>query len=628
MSTVDSKADPGESRDARRGLSGPSRDVAQVLYNFAKTTRSFGFYARDNDAISSFIKELEEGFTHLLDTYGALRLVVGADRFVWKGDDVYLNPDREKGLPFRLFRDGIRGLVFKPGLTGDELLQLLDVLSRRQSTGRNAEEDDLVTLLWKLSLNTVSYEAVEGFTHELHGSDGESAEGQETGGGAEALPRMMERISGKRETLDRGRAAASFVDESAQGFLAEAVETDAVGATGSKLYRGSPHYPLVASQGMVEIRYEPLSDVDRANIRAELDVEQQEGVPHLLDYCFELCQTEAGFFEPDDFAPMIGAIRRYLLRSRDVTTYDRMLRYLRTVAQGGVYPTYLTRRAGEMLAECGGGDAVGALVASVVGDEVGEEVAWDALQVLLPNLDPEMVFALLAHNMSESMAGILAATIIKRTGSETEMFEAGLVVDAEPNVPRALASLRCLATLRTPAAVDLIADALVWPDELVKRAALRILGRMPLTESGADALGRLLDDPAEEVWREALAAIHRQGDPRTASALLDWIGRVAFKQFEARERVELVTLAAELDPELATMWFSDRIQMSIVAKIGGLVGTPEVIAWNRLAAEGLAAAATEDAIERLREIRKKGDEDFREHVGRLVAQARRTKGSR
>ena len=27
-------------------------------------------------------------------------------------------------MPFRLFRDGIRNIVFKPGLTGDELEQL------------------------------------------------------------------------------------------------------------------------------------------------------------------------------------------------------------------------------------------------------------------------------------------------------------------------------------------------------------------------------------------------------------------------------------------------------------------------------------------------------------------------
>ncbi|MCO4773129.1 MAG: HEAT repeat domain-containing protein [Deltaproteobacteria bacterium] len=616
----------GETKDARRGLQGPARDVAQLLYNFAKTARSFGFYARDNAAIASFIAELEEGFSAVLDEVGAIRLVVGADRFVWKGEDVYLNGDREKGLPFRLFRDGIRGLVFKPGLESKELLELLDVLSQRQSTGRSAEEDDVVTMLWKLSLNSVSYEAVEGFTHDLHGS-GESADGG-IEGGAEALPRMMERISGRRETLDRGQGARSFADDGSESLLADVVDGDEVGETGSQIYGGGPHYPIHTRKGQVELRYEAFTDEELSSLKSELDNEQVDGVPHLLDYCFELCQSEAGFFEPDDFAPMVGAMRRYLLRQRDVETYDRMLRYLRSVAEGGVYPTYLTRRAGEMLAECGGGDSVAALVASVVGSETNEELAWDALQVLLPDLDPVMVFDLLAHGMSESMAGILAATIIRRTGSDLTMFEEGLIVDEEPHVPRALASLRCLATLRTVAAVDVIARAVGWPDPLVRLAACRIMGRLPLSDEAAESLGSALLDTEEDVWREAMKSIHRQGDERLAPALLDWIGRHAFNKLDADGRVELVALAAELDPDIATAWFSDRIQMSLVAKMGGLVGTPEVIEWNYLSSIGLSHCATDDAILKLRDIRKKGDESFRQHVGRLVAQARRRKAER
>ena len=625
MGTGDKNQDEALVKDARRGLSGAARDVAHVLHNFAKTTRSFGFYARDNAAISHFIAELEVGFTEVLDAYGAIRLLVGADRFVWKGDDVYLNSDREKGLPFRLFRDGIRGIVFKPGLTGEEILELLDVLSRRQSTGRGAEEDDVVTLLWKLSLNSVTYEAVEGFTHELHGSgDSDSQEGEGGGGGGEALPRMMDRISGKRETLDRGRAASSFVDQENDNILGELVgETEDLSSTGSGLYVGALHYQVPEPEGASELQYEALNDSDILGVRVELDAEQERGVPSLLDYCFELCESEAGFFEPDDFAPMVGAIRRYLLRQRDVNTYDRMLRYLRKVSEGGVYPTYLTRRAGEMLHECGGDDAVAALVASVVGEESNEEFAWDALQVLLPDLDPTMVFRLLAHSMSESMAGILAATIIKRTGNDTSMFEAGLHVEGEPDVPTALASLRCLATLRTPEAIALISDMVVWPDELVKRAAVRILGRMPLSDGTAEAIGLALKDPSEGVWREALESIHRQGEAPLVPFLLDWIGEHAFTRFDKDERLELVYLAADLDPGLATMWFSDKIQMSLVARIGGLVGTPEVIAWNRLAAEGLAATGTSEAVEKLRDIRTKGDDDFRDHINRLVVKARR-----
>lgn len=670
------------SQDARRGLQGPARDVAQVLYNLAKTTRSFGFYARDNAAISNFLEELQKGFQELLDNLGAIRLVVGADRFVWKGEVVYLNSDREKGLPFRLFRDGIRGFVFKPGLTEEELMALLDVLSRRQSTGRSAEEDDVVTLLWKMSLNFISYEAVEGFTHELHGSsktDGEGGERQR-GDSGQALPRMMERISGKRETLlERGRTARSFVDQDAQEFLSEALGADdgeeagigdgsitslgdgesrrkrrgarktpvreggetAVmdtvdeggGGGGSNaplkagLYVGSPHYPLPLRGGMVEIQYDPLSWEELAQLRKELDEEQQLGIIHLLDYCFELCQQEAGYFEPDDFAPMVQAIRRHLLRTRDLVTYDRMMRYLRRIAAGGIYPKYLTRRAAEMVADCSSPDGLAALVAAASGDANGEEIAWDVLQTLLPDLDPAAILKLLGHAMSEHMAGILAATVIKRTGTDLTLFDEALKVTDEPDVPAAMAALRCLATLRTPEAIRLIETAARWPDPIVRRATMRILGRVRMTESTPGALGRGLRDPDDDVMNEALEAVARQGEPALATQLTRWLDDQAFRRLEAERRIEVAQLTAEIDPDHATRFFKGKLNMSVLAKVGGLVGTPEVVAWNTLAAHGLAAAATDEAIDKLRSVRTKGDDVFRQLVSRLSVEARHKAGT-
>lgn len=666
-------------KDVRRGLQGPSLAVAQVLFNLAKTTRSFGFYARDNAAIAKFLDELQRGFQELLDANGAIRLVVGADRFVWKGDEVYFDADREKGLPFRLYRDGIRGLVFKPGLPTEELMALLDVLSRRMSTGRGAEEEDIVTLLWKMTLNFISYEAVEGFTHELHGSgDYEGDDGErQRGDSGQALPRMMERISGKRSTLmERGRAARSFVDKGAEALLNETLGADDEEAAGigdgsdepvedggrrrrggrktptrasgetavmetveeggggfvgqplrAGLYAGAAHYPLPLRGGLVEIQYDPLSWQELATLRSELDEEQRLGIIHLLDYCFELCQQEAGHFEPDDFAPMVQAMRRHLLRTRDLETYDRMMRYLGRIAAGGIYPTYLTRRAKEMVAQCSSPDGVAALVAAASGDANSEEMAWDVLQTLLPDLDPKEVLTLLGHGMSEHMAGILAATVIKRTGTDVSLFEEALKVDGEPDVPAAMAALRCLATLRTDAAIKVIETAARWPDPIVRRATARILGRMPMTSSTPGALGRGLRDPDDAVMAEALVAISRQGEPELATQLTRWVDEQAFKRLTEEQLIQVAELMAELDPDMATRYFKGKLNMTVLAKVGGLVGTPEVVAWNTLAAHGLAAAATAEAVDKLRSVRTKGDDGFRQLVSRLIVEARRKAGS-
>ena len=134
-------------KDVRRKLSGVHLEVAQILYNLAKTARSFGFYARDNKAIALFMDELEKGIYAFLTENGVLRLIIGADRFLFEGQEVYHDADRENGMPFRLYRDGVRAMSLKPGLTREELEAILDVLGKRASTGRDAEEEDLVTML-------------------------------------------------------------------------------------------------------------------------------------------------------------------------------------------------------------------------------------------------------------------------------------------------------------------------------------------------------------------------------------------------------------------------------------------------------------------------------------------------
>ena len=150
-----SGGDAATGKEPKRKLTGASKDAARVLFNLAKTSRSFGFYDRHNKAIQVFLDELFFGFTDFLTEHGALLLGVMADRFLHDGDVVYIDPDREDGLPFKLFRDGIRAVGFQPGLKQDELEKFLNLLARRTKTGKDAEETDLVTLIWELSFEHI-----------------------------------------------------------------------------------------------------------------------------------------------------------------------------------------------------------------------------------------------------------------------------------------------------------------------------------------------------------------------------------------------------------------------------------------------------------------------------------------
>jgi len=631
--------DPG---DLRRNLDGAQKEVAQILYDLAKTSRSFGFYARNNKAISRFLDELFESLTSFLGSSGTLWLGVAADRFIFDGEVVYYDADREAGLPFRLYRDGVRMLSLDTGLTREEMEDFLELLARRPSTGRDAEEEDLVTMLWRRSFDNIRYQAVEGFTHDLHAAGG-FGDGAGEGGKADsgqAIPRMMQQISGRKEIVSsrersfsdkgRGRVARSFVDDAANQILEEefgdgdsAAFADGMGQEGgfafaAGLWPGSSHYPLPLRGGMAEVVFEPLTEEERASIREDLDHENELGLIHLLDYCFELCVHEPKYFKATDFTPLLTPIRRHLIRHRDLETYRRLLRYLRGIVENAVYPPALVQAAADMVKECSSGESLTALVAAVSGDKTGEAVVWDILQQLLPDLESEDLLRLLGHSMSAQMATILAGTLVRRTRRDLSLYEGAI---NGVDVALVFASLRCLDVLRTPAAAALVERATESIDPAIRRAAVRILGRVPVTGSSARVFSRLLRDDDTAVLDEALSSLDRQGDPRFAPLLGTWLDEGAFKALDDETRHRVVMLLAELDGTYAERFLGEKLD----ASLGRLAGLSRGGAgdWRGLAVKGLAAIGSEQALTRLRLARPKGNDEFKQLVGRLLAEKRR-----
>gem|GEM_PF-3237285 len=635
--------DPG---DLRRNLDGVQQEVAQILYDLAKTARSFGFYARNNKAIGRFLDDLFESLSGFLKTSGTLWLGVAADRFLFDGQVVYYDADRESGLPFRLYRDGVRMLSLQDGLSRVEMEDFLELLARRPSTGREAEEDDLVTMLWRRSFDNISYQAVEGFTHDLHAAGG-FGEGSEQGGkgdSGQAIPRMMQQISGRKEIVSsrersfadkgRGRVARSFVDDEANQILADqfGAEEDADFAGGmgegaalafaGGLWPGSPHYPLPLRGGIAEVAFEPLSEEERASIRSDLDHEKELGLLHLLDYCFELCVHEPKYFKHTDFTPLLTPIRRYLVRHRDLETYRRLLRYLRGIAEGGVYPPALVKTAADMVKECSSAESLTSLVAAVSGDKTGEAVVWDILQQLLPDLESADMLRLLGHSMSAQMATILAGTLVRRTRRDLSLYEEAI---EGTDVALIFASLRCLDVLRTSEAAALVERTAESPDPAIRRAAVRILGRVPMTGSSARVFSRLLRDEDPEIVSETLAAVDRQGDARFAPLLGAWLDEGGFKSADEEMRQRVVLLLGELDSSYAEQFLGEKLDASL-GRLAGLSrsGAGE---WRLVAAQGLAALGTDPALTRLRLARPKGNEEFKQLVGRLLAEKRRERST-
>lgn len=163
---AESEEDHVLKEEARLGGSPQGVAANAVLLALSRAARSFLLYEPSNEAIRNFLENLRRATDGFLGEFGELDLSVRPFEIVYAGEIVYLERDRERSLAFRLYRDGIRRLILRPGLSWHELLKLLEVVSIRY-IGIRQTEDDMVVLLWKAGFQHLAFEAVEGFVADM-----------------------------------------------------------------------------------------------------------------------------------------------------------------------------------------------------------------------------------------------------------------------------------------------------------------------------------------------------------------------------------------------------------------------------------------------------------------------------
>lgn len=144
-----------------RGSSARSRAANALLVALTRAARSFLLYDPSNAAIQHFLEALHAAWDSYRGAFGALDLEVGPFDIRSGGELIYHDPDRERSLAFRMYRDGVRRLDLSPDVPWHEVLKLLEILSIRY-TGVRQSEDDMVVLLWKAGFVEIRVEAVEG----------------------------------------------------------------------------------------------------------------------------------------------------------------------------------------------------------------------------------------------------------------------------------------------------------------------------------------------------------------------------------------------------------------------------------------------------------------------------------
>lgn len=145
-----------------------NREKVELAKNFTfhllKGIKQIGMYRHNEARFSEFLGGALEAVNAFTEKHGPLSVKVEQQNFSLYGQPLF---SEDTPLPYKFFRDGIRQLIFRPGLGPDELVTF--TLIALSDPERGAE--DVLAQLWKAQLEHLEYIVVEGFKMDELGSE-------------------------------------------------------------------------------------------------------------------------------------------------------------------------------------------------------------------------------------------------------------------------------------------------------------------------------------------------------------------------------------------------------------------------------------------------------------------------
>lgn len=136
------------------------REKVDLARNFTfqllKGIKQIGMYRHNEAKYPEFLTPALNALTEFTDKHGPLSLKVEQQNFLLHNEPLF---NEDTPLSYKFFRDGIRQLIFRPGLTQQEMVTFTMIALSEPERGA----EDALAQLWKSSMEHVEYVVVEGF---------------------------------------------------------------------------------------------------------------------------------------------------------------------------------------------------------------------------------------------------------------------------------------------------------------------------------------------------------------------------------------------------------------------------------------------------------------------------------
>ena len=465
-----------------------AKDVIQAILKSKKILR---MYPANNPI---YIKTLEDTYNKFKDFFyinDVLQLKIKQNEIYCGSEQIYSSSEKEDNLALFFFKDGLREITFKKGLTNDEMGAFLMVITLDFDT--EVIDDDIVTLFWEKDFQNIQYVVDEAVLADEE--DYETSAVEEVKENANEPDNLMK----------------AYEDAFNESDLAK--ETSII----------------------------PLADKDLQALLKEFEKDSQEKTGKLVNILFEmmyLAETRQDF---EDISVFLMNSIEYAVLHGDIHIVADILSRLKVLLENRNISDEIKKYI-EKIMRFVGSEAVINLLGDLL--DSGQDIDEKAFDDFVKFLDRNAIlpFIKILGELKNIHPRKMVINALTHLGPKDIMLLSSGLNDTRWYVVRNI--IHILRKIADKRAVDFLLKTVKHGDNRVKIEVIRALGE--LGGSGVIiALREALDDPEVQVRIAALKAFGNIRSEAAKRIILDKIGDKNFKDKEFDEKKDYFETTAK-----------------------------------------------------------------------------------
>ncbi|MDQ1330737.1 MAG: repeat protein [Thermodesulfobacteriota bacterium] len=458
--------------------------VREIIRLFLKSKKILKMYPSNNPMCLSITDDCFVRFTEFFDFNEKLSLKIGQNDIYYDSETVYSNTEKEDNLALFLFKDGLREITFKRGLSREDMYEFLRIMSFDFS--RDAVDDDIVTLLWEKDFQNIQY-----VVDEITLSDEEDYE-------ARAVKEIEEKCADEESLLK------AYEDTLNNGAMVK------------------------------EFEMATLTDKDMRDLAGEFEKDALDKTEKLIEILFEMFLLSEKEEDFNDLARSFAGMIEYVLGMEDIDTATVILLRLNHLKDAKSISEEIRNCSKNILINISTEKTINLLGNILDGSrKIEDKKVEDFVKCLDVRAIPHLVLILGELKKIHSRKLIVEALVIlgkKNIASLTEGLN-----DSRWYVVRNI--IYVLRKIGDRQAVDQLLKTIRHGDARVRKEVIRALGE--LKGAGAiPALRNCLDDPDFQIESAALTELGNIGSDAVKRILLKRISGSGFaaRDFEVKKK--------------------------------------------------------------------------------------------